>query len=400
MVATQQVAGSRLALDGGTPVRGPENPLPRPSPRIISPEAKDLVGRVLDSGFTLDLISEFEAAVAKASGAKYGVAVANCTAAIHSLIGGLGLGPGDEVVVSSISDYGSVAGVIMQGAKAIFPDVDIRTGLITAETIEKVVTPRTKVIIAVHFYGLMCDLDPILELAAKHDILVVEDVCQAILGEYKGRTAGGVGDFGCFSFDSGKLLPTDNGGMVISDDSDVIEAIRKFAVDRGADNLGEMGREHNGIGFNYRYGDMEAAVGLAQLKILPDQIARRIELAERFNPRVAAIDGLSPPFKPDGCGHVYWFYHFDVDPSQFRVDATEMAAALREEGLACGTAMYYLIPHSHKFLPDREAALSGLPNAKTHLERTIRWGWTEKYSDDDLDDIEGMIRKVADHYRA
>ena len=399
MMTTTEVSTTTLALNAGTAVRSADNPLPRPSPRIISPEAIKLVGKVLDSGFTLDLISDFETAVAEASGVKYGVAVANCTAAIHSVMGGLGIGPGDEVIVAPVSDYGSVAGVVMQGARAVFPDVDVLTGLITAETIEKVITPRTRAIIAVHFYGLVCDMDPIVELARKHDIIVIEDVCQAILADYKDRTAGGIGDIACFSFDAGKLLPTDNGGMAISNDSEIIEAIRKFAVDRGADNLPSGGREHNGIGYNYRYGDMEAGVGLAQLKILPDQLKRRVDLAQRFTAKIESIDGVMTPYIPDGCGHLYWLYNVQFDPEQFRVDATQMAEAMSAEGLNCMTAMYYLIPYSHKFLPDREKDLERLVNARTHLERTVRWGFTEKYTEQDLDDMAAIFTKVTNAYR-
>ncbi len=398
-MTTTEVSDTSLALNVGAPVRSADDRLPTPSPRIISPEAIKLVGKVLESGFTLDLISEFETAVAEASGVKYGVAVANCTAAIHSVIGGLGIGPGDEVIVAPISDYGSVAGVVMQGARAVFPDVDVRTGLITAESIEKVISPRTRAIIAVHFYSLMCDMDPIVELARQHDIVVIEDVCQAILADYKGRTAGGIGDIACYSFDAGKLLPTDNGGMAISDDSEIIEAIRKFAVDRGADNLPSGVREHNGIGFNYRYGDMEAAVGLAQLKILPDQLKRRVELAERFTTKIESIDGVMTPHIPEGCGHLYWLYPLQFDPEKFRVDATQMAEAMSAEGLKCMTAMYYLIPYSHKFLPDREKDLDRLVNARTHLEMTVRWGFTEKYTERDLDDMAAIMTKVTDAYR-
>ena len=399
-MATKQVSTGALALNGGTPVRGPSNPLPRPSPRIISAEAKELVGRVLDSGFTLDMIGEFERSFARVHGVKAATAVANCTAVIHSAIAALGLGPGDEVVVSPITDYGSVAGVVFQGATPVFPDVDPRTGLITAEEVEKVLTPRTKAIVAVHFYGQLCDMGPIVELAHKHGITVIEDVCQATLAEYKGRKAGTLGDLGCFSFDGGKLLPTDNGAMAISNDEALIKGIRKFAVDRGADILPGGAREHKSLGFNYRYGDMEAAVGLAQLKILPGQVERRVELAEQFTAMIEPIDGLTPPHIPDGCGHVYWLYHFQLDPEKFRASPTEIGEALSAEGLACATAMYYLIPYSHTFLKGREKDVARLKNARRHLERTIRWGWTEKHTQRDLKDMTEIIRKVTDAYRA
>ena len=235
MATTATSAQLRLAVNGGAPVRDEhDHPLPQRAPRVIAPEAYDNVKQVLDSGFTLDLVSEFEREFADACGVRYGVALANCTSAIHAVIGALALGPGDEVIVSPITDYGSLAGVVHQGAAPVLPDVDPGTGLMTAEHVERVITSRTRAIIAVHFYGQICDMDPIIDLAQRHNIPVIEDVCQATFAEYKGRRAGSIGDVGCFSFDGGKLLPTDNGGMAVTDNRDLAEAIRFFAVDRGS----------------------------------------------------------------------------------------------------------------------------------------------------------------------
>ena len=140
-----------LAVDGGTPVRGSENPLPRVFPRYVPDSAYDNVREVLDGGVASNFLSRFEDAFAEATGTKYCVSIANCTAALHSLYAGLGVGPGDEVAVSPITDFGTIAGIIAQGAIPIFPDVDVRTGNVTAETIEKVLSPRTAAIVAVHF---------------------------------------------------------------------------------------------------------------------------------------------------------------------------------------------------------------------------------------------------------
>ena len=399
MVITDSVAGA-LAIDGGRPVRGDDNPLPGVFPRDIPPRSRRELQRVVDEGFTSNSIERFETEFAAACGVKHAVALANCTSAIHGVVAALGLGPSDEVIVSPITDFGSVGGVISQGAKPVFPDVDRRTGNVTAEHIEKVVTSRSKAIIAVHFYGLLCDLDPIVEVARKHNLILIEDVCQATLAEYKGRPAGSIGDVGCFSFDAEKHLSTDHGGMAITDDQHLADRIRFIGQNRGAVQVEGFGRTHQELGFNFRYGQLEAAVGLGQLERLPQQNRRRRELAALLSSLLEDVEGVDPPWIPPGCDHVYWLYHFQIDPDCFSADATKMAAAMAAEGLSCGTAPYYLMPKALSFLPDREAIVATLPNAIEHLERTIRWQWTDKHSADDVTDIARIVEKVCNAYRA
>jgi dTDP-4-amino-4,6-dideoxygalactose transaminase len=413
---------TRLAIDGGTPIRGPERPLPPVFPRYIPPSAYDNVRAVLDSGFTYDINAKFEVALAEAFGVEHAVTFSNCTAAVHAGLAAFGVGPGDEVVVSSITDYGSVAGILAQQAIPVFPDVDERTGNVTAETIERVLSPRTKAVVAVHFYGLICDLDPIVDLCKSRGVTLVEDCCQAPLGAYKGRMAGSIGDMGCLSFDAEKHLSSDHGGAILTDDPKVAAAARKFGLMRGAVSKPGYGRVHETFGLNYRYGNLVAAVGLAQLEILPGQNRRRVELADGLTAGLAGVQGVHPPYVPPGSSHLYWLYHIRLEPGAFRVGAKEFAAALNAEGLkGCGVAEYYLVPESHTYFQTKSGAfgrsgapwdnpanagsagvsydLHRLPNARRHLEHTIRWTWTDKYSQQDVDDQTAMIGKVADAYR-
>ncbi len=221
-----------LAIFGGVPVRGKDNPLPSVFPRRIADSAWTYIKEVIESGFTSSMEARFEKAFAEACGVKYAITVTNCTAAVHAALAALNIGPGDEVVVSPISDYGSVAGVVAQNAVPVFPDVDTRNGCVTAEEIKKVLTPRTRALVAVHWYGLMCDMDPILDLARDKGIIVIEDCCQNPLGEYKGRKAGSMGDMGCFSFDAEKHLSAEHGGAVVTNSEELANNVRKFAVMR------------------------------------------------------------------------------------------------------------------------------------------------------------------------
>ena len=354
---------------------------------------------MLDDGFTTDTISEFESAFAAACVSRQAIALANCTSAIHTVIGALGLGPGDEVIVSPITDYGSVAGVFAQGANAVFPDVDYHTGNITAATIEPVVTERTRAIIAVHFYGLLCEMDPIVALARDRNLILIEDVCQAPFAKYKGQMAGTMGHVGCFSLDAEKHVSTDHGGVVITDDDELAAKIRHFGQQRGIVPVEGFGRAHDVVGYNNRFGRLEAAVGLGQLGEIAKQIRRRQQLAESLTRKIAEIDGVSPPFIPIGSEHVYWLYHIHMDLDRFRATADEMANAMVAEGLDCGTARYYLIPAGLLFAPEYLDVAEGLSNARRHLESMIRWQWTDKYAEDDIRDMASIIAKVADAFR-
>jgi perosamine synthetase len=369
----------------------------------MGPKALGLVKKVLDSGWTYNMVADFEKVFAEACGTDYAVGVSNCTAANHAVLGALGIGPGDEVVVSAISDYGSIAGIGYEGATVVFSDVDEHTGKATAEEMEKVITPRTKAIIAVHFYGQMCEMDPIVELGARHGVPVIEDVAQTTLGHYKGKAAGSIGDAGTFSFNSSKLLSTNTGGAVTTNDGELAEAVHRFAVDRGAIYLvNQIGaaRYHPNPGFNYRMGELEAGVAIANLETLPEQNQKRIERAEKLSAELNKIDGLITPRVKERGSHLYWMYHVQFEREKFRVGMDQIERAINAEGLDGMFPMYYLIPHSHHFLENREQDLARLVNARSHVERTFRFSWTYKMTDDDITDIAQVFAKVTDAYRA
>ena len=398
-MATKTTPMSELALKGGAPFRAPDDPLPTSVPRPVAPEASRYVNKVLDSKFAYDMVGEFERTFAETMGVKHAVAMSTCTNIFHGLLAAKKIGPGDEVIASPITDYGTVKGIIALGAKAVFPDVDVRSGLVTAEEIEKVITPRTKAIIAVHMYGLVCDMDPIVDLARNRKLLLIEDVCQAPMAEYKGRLAGTIAEVGCFSFDGGKHL-SNAGAMAITNDGELAEEIRFVGINRGARPAERGTRVHEVFGHAFHLSRLEAAVGMANLPGLRAIVQRRNELADRLSEKVRSIDGVSPPYVPAGCGHAYWLYYLNFDLTRFSANIGEIIDALNAEGLKCGPAMYYLIPYSHTFLQDREEDLQRLKNARAHLAGIVRWPWSEHYTDDDIDDVAEIVAKVADAYQA
>jgi dTDP-4-amino-4,6-dideoxygalactose transaminase len=408
----------RIALEGGTPVRGKENPLPGVFPREIAPNVRRYVEEVLASGFTSNHTTRFEKAFAEACGTKHAVGIDNCTSAVHTAVAAAGVEPGDHVVVSAISDYGSVAGVLWQNALPVFADVDIRTGNVTAETIAAAITPRTRAIIAVHFYGLMCDMDPIVALARERGLTLIEDACQTPLAEYKGKKAGAMGTAGCFSFDAEKHFSTDHGGAMITDDDALAEAARKFALGRGAVPVPGYGRVHDTIGANYRYGSVLSAIALGQLETLPEQNRRRTALAARLTERLAGVPGVETPYVVPGSTPIWWLYFIRFRLEEFDADLDTLAGALTAEGLPGGTGRYYLLPESLTYLrdrghmygnspfpfdyfPDQDVPTYGsdaCPVAHKHLSQLYRWPWTDRFTERDVDDMAAMIARVAARY--
>lgn len=394
-----------LAIFGGKPVRGKDDPLPEVFPREFPKKAMDYVREVVESGLTSDIEERFKRAFANACGVKHVITVANCTAAVHAAIAALELGLRDEVVVSAISDYGSLAGVIAEGAIPVFSDVDVRNGCVTAEEIEKVITPKTKAVVVVHWYGLMCDMDPIIDVAHDRGVTVIEDCCQNPLGEYKNRKAGTIGDMGCFSFDPEKHLSAGGGGAVITNSDELASKVNKFANLRGAEFFPRYGRKHTSFGLNYRWSPLNAALGLAMLENLPELNKRRVELANMLNKIIEDIDGIIPIFIPEGCSHLYWLYALQLDTLKFKADIWQISDALNAElsGLSCSPSPYYLLPESVTFLskkyPDIKYGTHMVPNAKIHISRVIRWMWTPKYTKRDVEDIGKAIDKVLSYYR-
>jgi dTDP-4-amino-4,6-dideoxygalactose transaminase len=321
--------------------------------------------------------------------------------------------------VSAISDYGSVAGVLWQNALPVFADCDEQTGNVTAEALRAAITPRTRAIVCVHFYGLVCDMDTIVALARERGLPLIEDACQTPLAEYKGRKAGSMGTAGAFSFDAEKHLSTDHGGALITDDDAVAAAARKFALLRGSETVPGYGRIHDSIGMNYRYGAVLSAIALGQLDLLPEQNRRRTQMAARLTERLADVPGIETPHVVPGSTPTWWLYFLRFRLEEFDADLDTLAQALAAEGLPGGTGRYYLLPEALTYLRDR-AHMYGAspfpfdyfpaqdvpaygseacPMARRHLSQLFRWPWTDRYTERDIDDIAMMVARVVRRYR-
>lgn len=281
------------------------------------------------------LVPEFERKFAKFSHAKYGVSTNSGTTALHLALAALRIGPGDEVILPSFTMIACPNSVTYTGAKVVLVDSDEEIQTIDAAKIEEKVTPRTKAIMPVHIYGHPADMDPILEIAKKRNLYVVEDAAEAQGSLYKGRHAGSLGDIGSFSFYSNKVITTGEGGMNISSDKKLSE---RMAWLRGhAFGVGGRHFWHEELGFGYRMSALQAAVGLAQFESIRDMIKRRIAHARLYNELLAGVEELILPIQKAWARNVYWMYSVRVKNPKHR---DRLIRQLAKNGIEARTFFY------------------------------------------------------------
>ncbi len=258
-------------------------------------------------------VAQFEAAVARSVGASHAVACTSGTTALHLALASLDIGPGDEVIVPSFTFIATANAVVHAGATPVFADIDPATYNLDPASAAAAITPRTKAIMPVHQIGLAADLDPLLLLALQHGLFVVEDAACALGATYKGRPVGGTSDAACISFHPRKVITTGEGGMVTTNRPEVAEKARRLRnhaarAQARPDYLFALDPTYEEVGYNFRMTDLQAAIGLAQLRKLPEFIARRREIARRYDQWIAAHDDLEAPYSPSWADHTYNSY--------------------------------------------------------------------------------------------
>jgi len=337
---------SKLAIFGGAPVRQE----PFPAYLTIGEEEKVAVNRVLESGilsrflgtwhpdfFGGPEVQAFERQWAELTGAKYAISVNSCTSGLYAAVGAANCGPGDEIIVSPYTMIASATAALIFNAVPVFADIDPLTYTLTAETIRARITPRTKAVIVVHIFGQACDMDPIMKLAAEHNLTVIEDCAQAPYATYKGRSVGTIGHIGVFSLNYHKHIHTGEGGMVTSNDAELaerVQLIRNHAEavveKKGVTNLVNM------IGYNFRLGEIEAAIGGAQIKKGKDLIAQRRENVAYLERKLAGLPGLTMPKVLPENEHVYYVHALSYDAGAAGVSRDLLVQALKAELPATG----------------------------------------------------------------
>jgi len=286
----------------------------------IGAEEIRAVGETLKSGWVTQgkRVEELEKAFAEYCNVKHGVAVNTGTAALHTALAALGIGDGDEVITTPLSCVASPNPIRYLNARPVFADVDSKTLNIDPTEIEKKVSEKTKAILLVHLFGHPADMDPIMEVAKKHGLYVIEDAAQAHGAKYKGRTVGSIGDVACFSFYADKLMTTVEGGIAVTNDAELAEKMRMLR------NLGsDRDRKfyHPLLGYNYKMPDINASIGIIQLRKLDQYIMKKRRNAAYLNEKLEDLN-IKLPTEEDYAFNVYYVYHILLGEEKKRVKVT------------------------------------------------------------------------------
>ncbi|MBM4135410.1 MAG: DegT/DnrJ/EryC1/StrS family aminotransferase [Nitrospira sp.] len=287
----------------------------------LGEEEKRLVSEVIDTGWVTQgpRVAEFEEDFARYAGARYAIATTSCTTALHAALATSGVKAGDEVIVPSLSFIATANSVVHCGAIPVFVDINPDTCNIDVNKIEEAITNKTKVIMPVHQMGLPAEIDGIREIAERHSLRVIEDAACAIGSAYKGKKIGGHGNIVCFSFHPRKVITTGEGGMITTDDAELAARLRRFRhhgmsisdIERHkADKV--MIESYHEIGYNYRMTDIQAAIGIVQLKRLFFILEKRRQIAEFYNKALSEIQHIRVPEIPDYIYHNYQSYWIEI----------------------------------------------------------------------------------------
>ena len=343
-------------------------------------------------------VAEFERAVADFVGAQKGVAVSNGTAALHAAMNAIGIGPGDEVILPPMTFVATANAIVFQGGIPVFVDVDPGTLLLDPEQVKQKISPLTKAIVAVDYAGQPSEYDALKEISQKHGLSLVADACHSLGATYKGKKVGTLADLTVFSFHPVKHITTGEGGMVVTNNPVYAEKMRRFR-NHGIDNDHYV-REQQGswcyemirMGYNYRITDLQCALGLSQLRKLPQWIVRRRQIAERYDNAFVKNDKIDP-LKLDGrVKHTYHLYVIRVDFEKIGISRQNIFKILRKEGI--GVNVHYIPVYFHPFYQEKFGLMPGLcPIAEQNYEQILSLPIFPKMSDRE---IEKVIRVIMD----
>jgi dTDP-4-amino-4,6-dideoxygalactose transaminase len=367
-----------------------EIPLSRP---WLDEREEELVLEVLRSG-RLSLgpwIDRFEEEVAARVGAPYAAALSSGTAGLHLLCQIAGLGPGDEVITSPLSFVASANCFVVEGATPVFADVDPVTLNLAPAAVEAAVTERTRAIVAVDMFGFPCELEELRAVAERHGLALIEDACESLGAEYRGRPLGAHGPAAVFAFYPNKQMATGEGGIVTTHSEEEWQLLRSLR-NQGRSYDGGGWFNHVRLGLNYRWTDVQAAIGLAQLEKLDRILELRSAAASRYGELLADVDGVEPPAPDDDAHRRSWFvYVVKLDASLDRVAVMD---ALRREGVA--TAEYVPCIHLQPYMRERFGFGEGLcPVAEQTASRTLALPFFTQIDPGDQERVVEVLRTAV-----
>ncbi|MCX5898137.1 MAG: DegT/DnrJ/EryC1/StrS family aminotransferase [Proteobacteria bacterium] len=375
------------------------------NPQIEEDEIKEVVD-CLRSGWisTGPRVAQFEEQFKAYIGSKHALALNSCTAGLHLSMIVAGLKPGDEVITTPMTFAATANAILHTGASPVFVDIELSSMTIDPGLIEEKLSPKTKAILPVHLCGRPCNMDRIMGIAKNHNLLVIEDAAHAIEAQYQGKKIGTIGDMAVFSFYVTKNLVTGEGGMVTTDNDEYADKIQTYGLhgmSKGAwRRYSDEGFKHYQIifpGFKYNMMDIQAALGIHQLKRLEAGLARREELWKRYDDAFKDLPLVTPAPPEDNTRHARHLYTILVKLEDVTADRDTIQQALHEENI--GTGIHYISLHLHEYYRERYGFKpDDFPNALYVSERTISLPLSTKLTDDDVQDVIDAVRKVMDRY--
>jgi perosamine synthetase len=329
-------------------------------------------------------LAEFEQHLAEWADVDHAVAVNSGTSALHLIIRALGIGPGDEVITTPFSFVASSNCVLFEGGTPVFVDIAPDTLDIDVNRVEDAITPRTKAIIAVDVFGQPAAWGPLRELADRHNLWLIEDSAESIGAEYRGRRAGGLGDAGIFSFYPNKQITTGEGGAVLSSNEEIIRLCRSMRNQGRTDEGGWL--QHERLGYNYRLSEINCALGLAQLKRLPEILEARARVAQMYNQRLSSVECVQMPYVAPDVKMSWFVYVVRLAEGYGRTQRDYLINALRADGIGCG--IYFPPIHQFNFYRETFGFKQGdFPVAESVGSRTIALPFHNNLSESEIDEV-------------
>ncbi len=375
------------------------------SPKIEEDEIQE-VADCLRSGWisTGPRVGKFQDMFRQFIGSKHALALNSCTAGLHLSMLAAGLGPGDEVLTTPMTFAATANAIIHAGAKPVFVDIELPSMNIDPQLIEEKITPKTKAVIPVHLCGRPCSMDLIMETAARYGLTVIEDAAHAVEAEYKGRKIGTIGDITVFSFYVTKNLVTGEGGMITTDNDEYAEKVETYGLhgmSRGAwKRYSDDGFKHYQVvfpGFKYNMMDIQAAMGIHQLRKIKKYHKRREEIWNRYDAAFKNMPVQIPPPGEQNTKHARHLYTLLLKLRDIRVGRDRIQQALHEENI--GTGIHFISLHLHPYYREAYAyKKDAFPNALYVSDRTISLPLSARLTDEDVQDVINAVTLVLDRF--
>jgi len=346
-------------------------------------------------------IDEFEKKVSDYCDAKHAIAFSSGTTALHAACAVAGVSRGDEVITTPITFVATANAIIYCGGKPVLADIREDTLNIDPVEIRARISPRTKAILPVDFTGHPTDLDEIMQIARKNNLVVIEDACHALGAKYKGSKIGSLVDMTVFSFHPVKHITTGEGGMVLTNHDEYVEKLRTFrhhGIIKRNSGHGSWHYEIEDLGYNFRITDFQSALGISQLKKLDSFVMRRREIAARYNHAFSTMDEVITPIEVDEVKSAYHLYVIQLQIELLEVGRKEIFESLRAENI--GVNVHYIPVHFHPYYQREFGYKNGdYPKAEKYYERAITLPLYPKMSNEDVESVIKAVRKVIEHYR-